>query len=116
MHKLGMLLLTLTISTLFIYVPNTGSIGFILNPEVKLTYNQYFWAMGEHLVLITLSLIIWDDAQEYKDLILLFVYIQVLDLVGFVLAYDDPLRDYIITWNILKTVAFGAAIAWKCRK
>lgn len=113
MLKVVMLLLTLAISTFFIHVPSVGSVGFILNHEVRLNYNQYFWAIGEHLGWIIMSLLIWDYTDEYKDLCLLFVFIQLMDALAFILAYDDPLKDYMITWNIAKTLIFGAAIGYK---
>lgn len=116
MAKLWTLLLTLTISTLFIHVPAIGAIGFALNPDVTLDYNQYFWVMSWHLTAVIQATIIWDETKDYKDIILVYLAITVADMVFFFLSYDDPLKDYRITWNILKTVAFGAAIAWKCRK
>ena len=111
-----MLLWTLTIGTIYMHVPHKGAIGFILNPDVTLSYNQYFWMIGEHLIMIVLALIIWDEARDYKDILWVFVLIQIADVIAFMLSYNDPLRNYIITWNILKTLIFGAAIAYRTWK
>lgn len=116
MNKIWALLLTLSVGTFFIHVPHVGKIGFILNPEVTLSYNQYFWMLGEHLIMIVLSLIIWDEAQDYKNLVWIFVLIQIADLVAFILSYNDPLKDYFLTFNFIKLLIFGLAIGidlWK---
>lgn len=115
-----MLLLTLSISTMFLYVPHTGSIGFLMKPmmldefgrlvEIRLSYNQYFWAFCEHLIMVIFALIIWDESKDYKNLLLLFVWIQILDMLGFVLSYKDPLHEYIITFNWIKVFVFSLAI------
>lgn len=114
-----MMLLTLSIGTLFLYVPHKGEIGFLLNPEVKLSYNQYFWMLCEHLIMIIFALIIWDESSEYKNLCLLFVWIQIFDTLGFFLAYSDPLRGYVISFNWIKLAFFSLAMGfeiWKHRK
>lgn len=116
MNKIWALLLMLAVSTFFIHVPHAGQIGFILNPEIKLSYNQYFWMLGEHLIMIVLSLIIWDESQDYKEMVFIFVLIQIADTIAFVLSYTDPLRDYFFTFNFIKLLVFGLAIGihlWK---
>lgn len=110
MKKVWTLLLTLTISTLFIHVPHKGEIGFILNPEVKLSYNQYFWFIGEKLINVSFVAIIRDEAGEQKKYLDWFLGITIADIILWVLAYDDPLKEYFITWNILKTLVFLAVI------
>lgn len=112
-----MLLLTLTLSTIFIHVPHKGEIAFILNPEVTLSYNQYFWMFCEHFIMVIMALIIWDEAETYKKILFVFVLIQIADTLQFVLAYDDLLKDYLITCNILKVAVFFAAIVlWRKEK
>lgn len=117
MAKVVTILLILTIGTLWIHVPHKGEIGFLLNPKVHLSYNQYVWLFSEHLILLALAVIIWDESREYKDLMLVFVFIQVMDMIGFILSYDDPLKDYVLTFNILKLLIFLLAIViWKMSK
>lgn len=108
-----MLLLTFTISTLFIHVPHKGEIGFLLNPEVKLSYNQYFWFIGQNLILITLAAVINDQEKEYRISTRWFIRLVIADFVIWVLSYDDPLKHYFITWNISKTVIFVLAIVYE---
>jgi hypothetical protein len=107
-----MLLLTLTISTLFIHVPDKGQIGFIFNSGVKLSYNQYFWMFCEHLIMVILALIIWDEST-YRRITQAYLLITIADTVLWVLWYTDPLGNYILTWNILKTVLFVGAIVYE---
>lgn len=116
MNKIWMLLLMLAVSTFFIHVPHVGQIGFILNPDIKLSYNQYFWVLCNHLEFIVMALIIWDESQDYKELVFIFVLIQIADTIAFVLSYDDPLKDYFLTFNFIKLLIFGLAIGielWK---
>ena len=110
MAKVWTLLLTLSISTIFLHLPSAGSIGFPLNDKYHLDYNQYFYLIGEHLVLITMALIIWDEAREHRNVLFVFVCIQIADAVTFMLSYSDPLENYLITFNILKIIIFGLAI------
>jgi hypothetical protein len=116
MAKIWILLLTLTISTLFIHVPHKGEIGFLFNSDVVVSYNQYVWLICQHLIFITLSAIIWSETKSYKRIVSAYVWLQVADAVMFVLAYDDPLKDSLITWNIIKLVIFVIVIGieiWK---
>lgn len=110
MAKIWTLLLILAVSTLFIHVPHKGEIGFLLNPNVTLSYNQYFWMLVEKLIPIALAAIILDESRDYKRLLKVFLWIQIVDLAGFVLAYDDPMKDKIITFNVLKLIIFLVAI------
>ena len=107
-----MLLLTLAISSIFMHVPHVGKVEFVLNPEVTLSYNQYFWMLCEHLIMVILALIIWDESDKYRDVIFVYVLIQIADTIAYMLAYNDPLKNYAITWNIGKTLVFGFAIAY----
>lgn len=119
MRNVWILLLTLTISTLFIHVPDTGEIGFLFNKEVVLSYNQYVWWICERLQIGALALIIWDISRNqqvppyvsriYKG----YFLIVVSDIVMHALAYDDPLKHYRITWNIIKTVIFIGVIVYE---
>jgi hypothetical protein len=112
MGKIWMLLLTLTISTLFIHVPHKGEVGFPLNPDVKLSYNQYFWFIGQILNSLVYAAIIWDEAREHKKILGCFLCITGVDALMWFLCYDDPLKHYILTWNILKTLVFLGVIIW----
>lgn len=119
MTKIWTLALILTISTLFIHVPDKGEIGFILNPKVTLSYNQYFWFICQHLIMVSFALIIYDESEDHKTVLGVFVWLQIADMVGFVLSYDDPLKDYILNFNILKLTIFILAVAvelWKHSK
>lgn len=106
-----MLLLTLTVSTLFIHVPHKGELGFLLNHEVVLSYNQYFWMLTQHLIMITLAAIIYDEARTYRGIVRVYLYLTIADCIMWFFFYDDPLKDYRITWNIIKNVIFIGSIA-----
>lgn len=110
MAKIWTILLILTISTLFVHVPPVGKIGFILNPDVHLDYNQYVWVLCEHLIMVAFAWMLLEESQTEKRLLKVFLWIQVIDVLGFILSYNDPLKNYVITFNILKLVIFLAAI------
>jgi hypothetical protein len=111
MAKIWTFLLLLVVSTLFIHVPHRGEIGFILNDNVKLSYNQFVWMSTTYLFPIAFIAIILDETNEKKNLVRVFLFLTIADFVGFLLSYDDPLKDYVITFNILKLVIFILAIA-----
>jgi hypothetical protein len=117
MRNVWILLLTLTISTLFIHVPHKGAIGFVFNPDVTLSYNQYVWLLCQHLQMISLAAVIWDESRNWvfrtvemramlTRIYSAYMWILVADGLMWILAYDDPLKGYRITWNIVKTIAF----------
>lgn len=116
MTKIWVLLLTLSISTLFTHVPSIGAIGFPFNDNYTLNYHQYFYFLGEHLVLITMALIILDEASEHRRALAVLVGILIADLLTFVLWYRDPLSEYILTFNILKVVIFGIAVFYEIKQ
>lgn len=69
--------------------------------------------------MVAFALMIYDESQDYKRILAVFVWIQIADLLGTVLSYDDPLKDYILNFNILKLTIFISAIAleiWKPSK
>jgi hypothetical protein len=109
-RKLYTLLLILTAGTFFVHVPHTGSIGFLLNSSVHLSYKQYFWVLCQHLNLISLSAIVVDESITYKTPLKVFLWLHIIDLMGFVLSYDDPLKNYVVTFNVLKLAIFLLAI------
>lgn len=118
MRNVWILLLTLTISTLFIHVPHVGEVGFLFNKKVVLSYNQYVWWICQHLQIAALALIIWDVSQRPVAPYISRIYrgyllVVVADIVIHALAYSDPLRNYRITWNIIKTVIFIGVIVYE---
>ena len=127
MRNVWMLLLTLTVSTFFIHVSHTGQIGFLFNDSVHLSYNQYTWWICQHLQVAILAGICWDESQRWhlrsreRRVMISNIYkgyfiVILLDVFISVLFYDDPLKDYRVTWNILKTVIFIGIIVWQLKR
>lgn len=122
MRNVWILLLTLTISTLFIHVPHTGEIGFLFNSKVKLSYNQYIWLLCQHLNVVAFAAVIWDESRQWRPTELratlsriysAYLWIVIADALMMVLAYDDPLKGFRITWNIIKTIIFIVVIVYE---
>ena len=66
--------------------------------------------------MVALAAIILDEAHTHKRLLAVFLFLQIASFVGFILSYDDPLKQYVITFNILKLAIFLLAIVidrWK---
>jgi hypothetical protein len=127
MRNVWMLLLTLTISTFWIHVPHKGEIGFFLNPEVTLSYNQWVWLFCQNLIYVVQAGVIWDESrrwhlrpEEQRQMLTRiysgYLWILMADCFLWVLTYDDPLKDYRITWNILKTVIFIGVIVYELKR
>lgn len=125
MRNVWILLLTLTISTLFIHVPHVGEVGFLFNDKVKLSYNQYTWWVCQQLQIAAFVLVIWDESRtvrskEQRELLtrIYHGYLMVIlaDIFVHLLSYDDPLKGYWITWNIIKTVIFIGVIVYEKKR
>lgn len=87
--------------------------------EIFLSYNQYFWLFCERLIMVILAWIIRDLSTTYKFTTTVFVWLMFFDLIAFVIAYDDPFRNNVISFNVLKLLIFLSAIVidkWWLRK
>lgn len=107
--RIWMSLMSLSITTVYLFFPNTGSLGFLMD-EVRLTYRQYAWLIGDHLAWVFFSLGVWIDPKPHKKLMGVYFFLRLMDTIGFVISYDDPLYEQLITFNILKLLLFGGAI------
>lgn len=107
--RLYILLLTLAISTIFLFVPASGEVGFILNDEVKLQIDTYVWLLCDKIVVVGIVYVLYLVEPRYRQSLAVFLAIQIVDTVCWILNYIDPFQP--VTFNILKIVIFLYAIA-----
>lgn len=90
------------------------TVGFLLDP-VRIRVDTYIWMLCEHLVIVGLALVAALQELRYRRAVWVFVFLQGIDTVGWLLAYDDPLENWSLTFNEVKIVVFLIAIANELR-
>lgn len=117
MIKLLLLLLTLSLSTVFIFTPDTEPKDYFLFSDQKLTLETHLFFLFEHLILVILAIAIYIDSTKYKNAVFVYIVIQILDTLIYLLAYGNlSFADIPITWNFIKVSVFFLAIlaeVWK---
>jgi hypothetical protein len=115
MNKLYLILLTLSFSTVFTLMPETGPHDFFLFSDQKLTFQMWLYFLFERLIVVILAGVILLEATEYRDSLTVFMWIEVMDTVFYLLFYDDPFTG-LVPWNVIKLGIFIIAIGlekWK---
>lgn len=126
------MLLTLSLSSVFLFMPDYGpdrykeynhegkiiivdtwklpedkdKFSFFPFSKVKLFPDTYAFLFFEHVILVLLSLVIWQNETRYVVPVIVYFAIQSVDLMFFVLSYGEPFKSIPITWNISKTMIF----------
>lgn len=103
--RLFIILFTLSCSTFFLFVSKEGEIGFLFS-DIVLKPDTYVWMLCEHLVIVGLAVVIFLQEREYKKPMAVFLGLQVIDTISWLLFYDDPLKDWPFTFNQLKIGIF----------
>lgn len=114
----GLLLLlsTLLMSSVFLLTKNGDYQSvypyFPFNPDVSLARDTYVYFLFERLILIVMSLYIYMESHKHRVALLVFVVIQVLDGVDYVLTYNMTwkLGWMLLSWDIMKIAIFTLAI------
>lgn len=122
--RLFILLLTLSLSTCWMFAHyfwdvvdetddgienNVDTFGFAFN-EIRIRVDTWIWMLGEHLVIVGLAVVIFLQEREYVKPMAVFVGLQVIDTIGWLLFYDDPLKDWPFSFNQLKIGIFLLAV------
>lgn len=87
-----------------------STIGFWLNSKVVLATDTWVWFLFEHINMIIFAVIMALPGNVRRGPGVVFVCIYVVDLINFVLHYDDPFEGITLTWNVCKIFIFLAAI------
>lgn len=106
--RLYILLLTLAVSTFFLFVPASGEVGFLMNDKIKLQTDTYVWLLCDKIVVIGIVWVLYLVEPIHRTALAVFLAIQIVDTICWVLNYSDPFKP--LTFNILKIVIFSVAI------
>ena len=114
----GLLLLlsTLVLSTVFLLTKNGDYKNFYpyfpFNRDIVLTRDTYFYFLFEHLILVLMSLFMYFESTRYHVAMKVFVMIQVVDTLDYVLTYSNTwyIGGFPLSWDILKVTIFALAI------
>ena len=79
--------------------------------DMVLNADTYVYFLFEHIILIILSWIIYDRTKD--NIVLLYLIIQMLDTLDYLLTYGEPWFRTILTWNTIKVGIFGIAILYE---
>jgi hypothetical protein len=105
MNKLYLILLTLAFSTIFLLTPITEPIDFFPFSDQMLTFEMWLYFLFERLIVVTLALVILLDSTEFKNSLTVFLWIEIMDTVFYLLFYDDPFM-LVLPWNSVKLGIF----------
>lgn len=114
MTRISLMLLTLCFSIAFLFTPTVGVVGFPFS-SVKLAPDTYLYFLIEHLILVVLSCTILVGAVEHRFLIIVFITIQLIDTLFYVLFYGDPFKELPVNWNFCKIAIFLIGIIYENR-
>jgi hypothetical protein len=105
MNKLYLILLTLAFSTIFLLTPTTEPIDFFPFSDQMLTFEMWLYFLFERLIVVILALVILLDSTEFKNSLTVFLWIEIMDTVFYLLFYDDPFM-LVLPWNSVKLGIF----------
>lgn len=87
-----------------------NTIGFWLNDSIRLEPHSWTWFLFEHVNMIIFAVIMLLPGNVRRGPAVVFVCIYVVDLINFIVHYDDPFVGITLTWNVTKIFIFLAAI------
>lgn len=116
MIRLLILFTTLALGVSFLFIPVTEPRDFFLFSDVRLSMDTWFYFLFEKLIVLFLSIVILNDSDQYRRVVWVFVGIQGVEVLDYVLFYGEPWSPYVPSWNILKVAIFGLAIAMELPK
>lgn len=86
-----------------------STIGFPFN-DLRLTADTWVWFLFEHINMVIFAVIMAMPGKVSRGPAVVFVFIYVVDLVNFIIHYDDPFVNITLPWNVTKIFIFLAAI------
>lgn len=116
MSRLLLLLSTLLLSVVFMLSPETKPYDFFPLADTEVTLEFYIYYLCEHLILVVFAFFIYMESDKYKFSLLVFLLIQVADIVDFCLTYGSAWFEMLghpITFNVIKILVFILAIEYE---
>jgi len=92
---------------------HVGEIGFLFS-DMVLSHKQYAHDMLEHIIRAVLAAAVLVDATQYRTALKVFLLIELMEIVDYILTYGEPWFDSkIFTWNTIKVGLMGMAIVYE---
>lgn len=119
MKNLYLILLTLVVAVLFKWYPPKGDpIGFPTHPvfegkELLLNRDTYAYFIFQHVVVMIFYYIMMNE--RYKWAFIILIGLEVLDLISFIISYNQ-LHYGIVTMNTIKCAVFGGVVIYYARQ
>jgi hypothetical protein len=111
--KLIFLFTCLLIGVLFNAIPyDSFTTDYFLFADTKLTFKTWLYFSLEHLVLIMLSYVIAVEAKEYKFQCKVFFWLQMGNLIDYLLTYNTEWIGF-INYNIVAVLIFATSIFYE---
>jgi len=111
--KLIFLFTCLLIGVLFNAIPyDSFTTDYFLFADTKLTFKTWLYFSLEHLVLIMLSYVIAYEATQYKTQCKVFFWLQVGNLIDYLLTYNTEWIGF-INYNIVAVLIFATSIFYE---
>lgn len=114
--RLFFLFSVMFLGVVFMIVPDSPAQDFFPFADMKVTPEWYTYYVVEHVIIIIFSLHFYIEATDDKKIILLFLILQIIDLVDFMLTYNMTwflYHGHPITFNIIKVLVFGLALSYE---
>lgn len=103
----------LLIGLVFQAIPyDSTPIDYFILADTKLPFKTWFYFLSEHLVLIALSYVIAWEAKKYVLSCKVFFFIQVADLIDYLLTYNTAWFD-LVSFNIVAVLLFATSIVYE---
>lgn len=137
MVRLLLLLLSLSFSTVFTFIPDVelkrykpythegkvimidtwalpeddGFYDYFLFSDQKLSLETHLFFLFEHFILVALAIAIYLGSTEFRTALFIYIVIQSVDTLIYILAYGSfRFADIPINWNFMKVTIFGLAM------
>jgi hypothetical protein len=110
MTNLMLLFTTVALGVTFLFIPVTEPREFFPFSAVQLSMDTWFYFLFEKVIVLIMSVVILNQSTDHRPALWVFVSIQGVEILDYLLFYGEPWSPNIPSWNILKVALFGLAI------
>jgi hypothetical protein len=117
MIKLLFIFSVMVLGVVFLIVPDAPPYDFFLLVDKKVTPEWYVYYLIESLIIIIFALYMRLESSEHKLYTTLFLALQIIELIDFILTYNMVwfyYKELPITFNVIKVLVFGSLLAYEC--
>lgn len=113
MSKLILLFLILVVRTVFTFVKPTGITMSFPFDDMVVSLEFYIYCLGEKLAFIILANMVAEESVKYRNVLWVFFWLMVADLVDFILIYNNEwalIGKFALTLNNIAAMIFAFVI------